>query len=231
MEKGEEETAFTQVMITALNEEIGIGLTIRELKEHLGVENILVVDGNSIDRTVEVAKNLGADIVFQDGKGKGDAFAKGIKNIGPKINYVVVIDADFTYPAQHIPRMISILKKNPDIGMVSGNRFTKDLDSRSLQNVFYFGNRALAFTHNLLNGVPLTDPLTGLRVVRAEILRNWTVRSKGFDIEVELNHQVERRGFGIVEIPIGYRERVGEKKLRIRHGAEIMRRILLETTY
>jgi len=231
MEKGEEETALTQVIITALNEEKGIGLTIRELKEQLDVENILVVDGNSIDRTVEVAKNLGVNIVFQDGKGKGDAFAKGIENIRPEINYVVTTDADFTYPAQHIPKMIGILKKNPNIGMVSGNRFTKDLDSRSLNDVFYFGNRVLALTHNLLNGVILTDPLTGLRVVRAEILRNWKVRSKGFDVEVELNHQVERRGFGIVEIPIKYRERVGEKKLRVRHGAEIMRRIMLETTY
>ena len=231
MEKGEEETAFTQVIITALNEEEGIGLTIRELKEQLGIENILVVDGNSIDRTVEVARNLGADIVYQDGKGKGDALAKGIENIRPEISYVVTIDADFTYPAQHIPRMISILNKNLNIGMVSGNRFTKDLDSRSLRDIFYFGNRILALTHNLLNGVILTDPLTGLRVVRAEILKNWKVRSKGFDVEVELNHQVERRGFGIVEIPIRYRERVGEKKLRVRHGAEIMRRIMLETTY
>lgn len=231
MEKGEEETALTQVIITALNEEKGIGLTIRELKEQLGFENILVVDGNSVDRTVEVAKNLGADIVFQDGKGKGDALAKGIENIRPGVNYVVTTDADFTYPAQHIPRMIGILNKNPTIGMVSGNRFTKDLDSRSLHDVFYFGNRILALTHNLLNGVILTDPLTGLRVVRAEILRNWKVKSKGFDVEVELNHQVERRGFGIVEVPIKYRERIGEKKLRVRHGAEIMRRIMLETTY
>ena len=75
----------------------------------------------------------------------------------------------------------------------------------------------------------MADPLTGLRVVRAEILRNWKVKSKGFDIEVELNHRVEREGFGIVEIPIQYRERLGEKKLRVRHGAEILRRMILET--
>ena len=77
----------------------------------------------------------------------------------------------------------------------------------------------------------MADPLTGLRVVRAEILRNWKVKSKGFDIEVELNHRVEREGFGIVEVPIQYRERLGEKKLRVKHGAEILRRIMLETTY
>jgi hypothetical protein len=80
-----------------------------------------------------------------------------------------------------------------------------------------------------LNGIQLADPLTGLRVVRAEILRNWKVKSKGFDIEVELNHRVEREGFGIVEIPIQYRERLGEKKLKVRDGVEILKRILLET--
>jgi dolichol-phosphate mannosyltransferase len=77
----------------------------------------------------------------------------------------------------------------------------------------------------------LADPLTGLRVVRAGILRSWKVKSKGFDVEVELNHHVEREGFGIVEVPIQYRERLGEKKLGVKNGAEILKRIILEATY
>ena len=56
------------------------------------------------------------------------------------------------------------------------------------------------------------------------------MKSKGFDIEVELNHLVERKGFGIVEVPIVYRPRLGEKKLKARHGASILKRIMLETT-
>jgi hypothetical protein len=62
-------------------------------------------------------------------------------------------------------------------------------------------------------------------------MRGWTVKSKGFDVEVELNHQVERRGFTIVEIPIKYRPRLGEKKLKMKHGVTILKRIMLETTY
>jgi glycosyltransferase involved in cell wall biosynthesis len=218
-----------QVIIAALNEEEGIGPTIAELKEYLCMAKILVVDGNSFDKTVEEAKILGAEIVFQDGRGKGDAFAKAIEHIAPDTDYVIITDADFTYPSKHIPKMIRTLEANPSIGMVCGNRFTEDLDSRALHNVFYLGNRLIAFTHNFLNGIQLADPLTGLRVVRAEILRNWKVKSKGFDIEVELNHRVEREGFGIVEIPIQYRERLGEKKLKVRDGVEILKRILLET--
>lgn len=221
----------TQVIIAALNEEEGIGLTIFELKKTLKHPRILVVDGRSTDRTVEVAKNMGAHVIFQDGLGKGDALAKAIKNSDLTVDYVVITDADYTYPAEYVPGMIRILEKNPDVGMVCGNRFSGYLDLKGLNGFFYLGNRLIAFTHNLLNGVSLADPLTGLRVLRARILRNWKVKSKGFDVEVELNHRVEREGFGIVEVPIKYRERLGEKKLGVRHGAEILRRIMLETTY
>jgi dolichol-phosphate mannosyltransferase len=221
----------TQVIIAALNEEEGVGPTIAELMNSLDSPRVLVVDGNSTDRTVEVAKNMGADIVFQDGKGKGDALAKAIKNSDLTVDYVVITDADHTYPAEYIPEMIRILEENPDVGMVCGNRFNGYLDLKGLNGIFYLGNRLIAFTHNFLNGVQLADPLTGLRVVRAGILRSWTVKSKGFDVEVELNHHVEREGFGIVEVPIQYRERLGEKKLGVKHGAEILKRIMMETTY
>jgi hypothetical protein len=87
----------------------------------------------------------------------------------------------------------------------------------------------LGFAHSFLNGVDLQDPLTGLRVVRADILRNWVIKSKGFDIEVELNHQVGKQGFETIEVPIGYRERLGEKKLKMRHGATILKRIIFES--
>ena len=220
-----------QVIIAAWNEENGVGPTIAELKQYLHSSKVLVVDGGSVDRTVEVAKNMGAEIVFQDGTGKGDAIAKAVQHADLDVDYVVITDADYTYPAEYVPEMIKILEENPRVGMVCGNRFTEELDSNALHDVFYFGNKLIAFTHNLLNGVLLADPLTGLRVVRAKIFRGWAVKSKGFDIEVELNHLVERKGFGIVEVSIGYRERVGEKKLKVRHGADILKRIILETMY
>ena len=221
----------TQVIIAALNEEEGIGLTIAELMDYLVCPQVLVVDGRSTDRTVEIAKDMGAEVIFQDGLGKGDALAKALKHSDLAVDYVVVTDADYTYPAEHIPEMIQILEKNSHVGMVCGNRFSSDLHLGERHTILYFGNRLLSFTHNLLNGVQLVDPLTGLRAVRAGILKNWNVKSTGFDIEVELNHHVEREGFDIVEVPIKYRERLGEKKLRVNNGAEILRRMILETTY
>jgi dolichol-phosphate mannosyltransferase len=192
----------------------------------------LVVDGRSTDRTAEIAKNIGAQIILQDGLGKGDAIAKALKAADLNDDYVVFIAADFTYPAQYIPEMIQILEENPHVGMVLGNRFNNALiDSKALDSIFYLGNRLIAITQNLLNGILLHDPLSGLRVVRSEILKDWEVKSKSFDIEVELNHLVERKGYSIAEIPISYRPRIGQKKLRVTDGAVILKRILSEAAY
>ena len=218
-------------VVAALNEEQGIRPTLEELRQHLQNPRILVVDGKSTDRTVEVAEDLGAEVIQQEGKGKGDAIAKAISHVDSKVEYVVFTDADYTYPATFIPKMIRILEENPQIGMVCGNRFNSHLQPEKMHNLFYMGNRLLAFTHNMLNGVAMRDPLTGLRVVRWKILRDWTPKSKGFDIEVELNHHVERKGYRIMELDIPYRRRLGEKKLKLKHGLTIAKRIMLETTY
>ncbi len=220
-----------QVVIAALNEEKGIGKTIAELKEHLPSPRVIVVDGQSDDRTIEVAKNLGADIYFQDGIGKGDAFAKGVKNLDDHAKYVVITDADFTYPAEYVPEMIRILEERPEVGMVCGNRFWGETKGAAFNSIFTLGNKLIALTHSVLNGVNLQDPLTGLRVVRADLLRGWEVKSKGFDMEVEMNAYIERKGYKIVEIPIHYRQRLGKKKLKVSDGLEIFKRILLETAH
>jgi dolichol-phosphate mannosyltransferase len=218
-------------IIAALNEEEGIGLTIAELGRYLEKPWVLVVDGWSRDRTVEVAKEMYADVLFQEGSGKGNAIAEAIKHVDMDVDYVVFTDADYTYPAEFIPQMMRILDENTRVGMVCGNRFNSHFRLKSMHSMLYLGNRLIAFAHNLLNGVQMHDPLTGFRVVRWKILKNWTPKSQGFDVEVELNHHVERQGYGIVEVPIFYRPRLGEKKLKPKHGVTILRRILAESMY
>jgi glycosyltransferase involved in cell wall biosynthesis len=220
----------TLVIVATLNEEAGLGPTLTEIKDSLENPLCLVVDGRSTDRTIKIAHEYGAQTLFQKGVGKGDAIATAIGHTnGLKVKYVALIDADYTYPAKYLSTMIKILEENPEIGMVCGNRFSKRLNLATMPNVFHLGNRFLSFAHCLLNGVNLDDPLTGLRVVRQEIVNNWHPKSKGFDIEVELNHLVENKGYQIVEIPIEYRARLGEKKLAPIHGLTIFKRILTES--
>ena len=215
------------VLIAALNEEKGIELTLTEFMQYLGNSHFLVVDGHSYDRTVYAAENLGAQVMYQEGKGKGNAISCGIKNLNYDYDYVVFTDADYTYPAEYVPSMIDILEKDAEVGMVCGNRFNSKIHVGAIKDPFYFGNRAIAFTHNLLNGVTLRDPLTGLRVVRWSIIKDWRPKSEGFDIEVELNYYVDRLGYRIREIDIAYRNRIGEKKLKLQNGFDIVKRILL----
>jgi len=220
----------TLVIIATLNEEKGIGPTLTEVNHFLNKPLCLVVDGRSIDQTVNIAEVNGAEVIFQKGLGKGDAIATAIqhiKNLDAK--YIAFIDADYTYPANYLSMMTQILEDHPEIGMVCGNRFNTNMESKAMANQFFLGNKLLTFSHKLLNGVKLQDPLTGLRILRKEIVNNWAPKSKGFDIEVELNHLVENKGFSIVEVPINYRCRIGEKKLKPIHGFTIFKRIMLES--
>jgi dolichol-phosphate mannosyltransferase len=229
-EKGKENNQSTLVIVAALDEEEGIGLTLAEVRKFLPNPLCLVVDGKSRDGTAKIAESMDAQVVVQKESGKGDAVATAIEHAKSlNVRYVVILDADYTYPAEYLPEMIKILDENPNVGMVCGNRFNSHFHLKEMHNMFYLGNRALASIHNFLNGVELRDPLTGLRVVRWEILRRWKPKSKGFDVEVELNHFVEKKGFKIAEIPIRYRRRLGEKKLKLRHGFSILRRILTES--
>src|SRR3972149_2891287 len=173
------------VVVAALNEEIGIGPTLEELQRVLTDSHLVVVDGNSVDRTVEIAKNMGADVSLQEGVGKGDAMFQGIKLLHPSVRYVVFTDADYSYPAEYIPKMVEVLDQDPDVGMVIGDRFNGELDfGKSLTNPFYVGNRLIALAQHVLNGIKLNDPLSGLRVVRAELLKDWKPKGKGVDVVV-----------------------------------------------
>ncbi len=218
------------VVIATLNEEKGIGPTVEELQLVLNDPYLLVVDGRSVDKTVEISKNMGADVILQKKKGKGEAISQGIKELNSEVRYVVFIDADFTYPAEYNPKMIEILEQNTDVGMVIGNRFNGKFNFKdAISDAFYAGNRFLAFAQHLFNGIKLCDPLSGLRVSRWKILKNWEPKSKGFDVEAEMNYRVERLGYRVIEIPIRYRPRLGEKKLKLRHGFTIFKRILVES--
>lgn len=220
----------TAIVVATLNEEEGIGPTLDELCAVFGPSDIVVVDGRSTDKTVEIARSKGAHILLQQGTGKGDAMFQGLRQLGSEVRYVVFTDADFTYPAEFIPKMIEILEHDPNIGMVLGNRFNGEHNfDMKASNPFYAGNRLLAFMQYAINGIKLNDPLSGLRVVRAEILKDLKLKSKGFDVEAELNSYVKQKGYNIAEISIPYRQRLGEKKLKLRHGLEIMKRIVTES--
>jgi len=216
------------IVIPTLNEAPGIGLTIKEYQGTFPHAHTLVVDGKSTDGTQKIARRLGAEVIQQEGKGKGkaiDAAIKHIKNDGYTPKYVILTDGDYTYPAEPVLKMIKILEKYPDVGMVTGNRFHIRKQNDDQTDVFSLGNLLLKFLHICLNKIWMKDPLTGLRVLKWNLIKNWKPKAKHFGIEVEMNNYINKQA-KIIEIPIKYRQRLGIKKLKLRHGLSIALQII-----
>jgi dolichol-phosphate mannosyltransferase len=220
----------TVIIVPAYREPEGIRLTLSEINGNLNGAKLLAVVRDDGDETLHYASSLASDTIIQTSKGKGKAFTEALRHIrnnGGTPSNVVLIDADGTYPADRIDPMLRILRERPEVGMVLGNRFAEpNGNGYAILNPYYVGNRLLAMAHRMLNGVGLEDPLTGLRAIRYSLIDGWEPSSKGFDLEAELNDRIAGEGGSICEIPVTYRHRVGEKKLRIHHGFGILLRML-----
>jgi dolichol-phosphate hexosyltransferase len=218
----------TVIIVPAYREAGGIPRVVREIQDAINPV-VLVVNRPADDGTEAAARRVGAIVVDQPGRGKGDAVRIGLEYVRdhlPRTRFIGLVDADCTYPAYPMNSMRTILETSPSVGMVVGQR--DNLKNNGVKSeAFAVGNRMLGSVHRVLNHVPLRDPLSGLRMFRAEAVGDWYPRSHGFDIECELNAYVQNvRGLGITEIPIHYRARVGEKKLRFRHGLQILARMV-----
>ena len=216
------------VIIPAYREGSAIRAVVEDVRESINPV-VLVVNRPSNDGTGEEARRVGAVVLDQPGTGKGDAVRMGLDYVRencPDVRYVGLVDADCTYPAYPFVAMRRILDARPWVGMVVGQR--EDVKNNGAKSeAFAIGNRLLGGVHRTLNRVALADPLSGLRLFRADAVRDWRPQSQGFDIECELNvHVSNDHRLGVEEILITYRARVGEKKLRFRDGARILARMI-----
>ncbi len=204
------------VVVPTFNEEEAIGDVLDEIIQ-VGVpkENIIVVDGHSTDRTREIAQSKGVRVILQDGKGKTMAIKSVINYI--KTPITLIMDGDYTYPAQHIPELVKEIMKGYDL--VIGKRIPEEGAQKS---VFSFGNRVLSRTFNFLYGIKLEDVLSGMYAIKTSLLKELSFISRGFGIESEIVAHVASTGGSIKEVPIRYRSRKGVKKLGVRHGFEIL---------
>lgn len=218
----------TVVIVPAYKEAQGIGRVVEEIRGSLN-PIVLVVNRPAQDGTEEFARKEGAIVLNQDGRGKGNAVGIGldyVRNNLPQARYIGFMDADCTYPASPLTSMREILELNPTVGMVVGQR--QSIKNNGVQSqAFAFGNRVLGRLHHFLNKVPLRDPLSGLRMVKVDVIADWSPKAQGFDIECEMNSYVQNvKRLLTTEIPVAYRPRVGEKKLRMRDGFHILVRMV-----
>ncbi|WP_291998858.1 glycosyltransferase [Caldivirga sp.] len=201
------------VVIPAKNEEKGLEFTLKELSE-LGFNDVIVVDGHSTDNTVNVARKYGALVIEQPGDGKADAVYYGLRLV--KKPYVLIIDGDGTYDPSYIRPMVT-KAINDDLDEVLGAR-TWGRENIPLIN--RFGNRILTSLFNVMFGTTLSDVLTGMYLLRTSMAKAIIPSTRGFSVEVDIASQVASMG-KIGEVPVKYRKRIGDPKLRWTHGISI----------
>ena len=218
------------MIVPTLNEEEGIGPTLKELRDVLGDPYLLVVDGNSTDNTIKIAKDMGAEILIQKGKGKGDALLEAFRYNRVNSNYVVMIDADGSMDPKEVPSFIQALKSGADIA--KGSRFLPNAHSKDLSLIRRIGNRIMVSLVNLIWSTNYTDLCYGFMAFKKEALKSLSkyLSSRGFEIETEICIKAKKLGLKVVEVPsVELKRKYGRSHLRtFRDGLRILVKIIRE---
>jgi glycosyltransferase involved in cell wall biosynthesis len=217
---------MVSLVIPALNEERNLEQLLPRLPA--GVDELIVVDGRSRDRTVAVTRRLRPDalVLSQPGVGKGDALATGFAAASGA--FVVMMDADGSNDPAEIPAFVAALRSGA--GFAKGSRFIAGGGSSDITPVRALGNRVLRMVVNLLYGTRYTDLCYGFNAFRADCLRTLDVHCEGFEVEALISCQMARAGVSVEEVPSFERPRMhGASNLRpIRDGLRILRIVLRE---
>ncbi len=193
------------VLIPCYNEEITIGTVVRDFKKHLPQANIFVYDNNSTDRTVEVAKDAGAIVGYENKQGKGNVVLKMFREIDADI--YIMIDGDDTYPAENIQLMLEKFKLS-DAEMLVGDRLSNLSYKKENKRAFHnFGNHLVRKLINTFFGSELKDILSGYRIFSRRFVKNYAGLINGFELETDLSIYTLHYGLKITELPINYRDR------------------------
>jgi len=196
------------VIIPCLNEEEGIQLVLRDIPEF--VDETIVVDNNSTDRTPEVAAKMGAIIVKEQVPGYGRAYKRGF--LMATGDLIITLDGDHSYPVNGISYLLEAFL-HLQVDFLNASRFPVR-DPRAMSFKHKCGNLALSLAMSVLFLRWVQDSQSGMWVFRRSILHSMQLESNGMafseeiKIEALLNPRVR---FG--EISILYTSRTGEIKL------------------
>jgi glycosyltransferase involved in cell wall biosynthesis len=214
------------VVIPTLNEAANLPQVFARLPA--GLHEVIVVDGHSVDGTVDVARSLRPDVrcVLQSGRGKGDALRTGFALCTGDI--IVMLDADGSTDAAEIPRFVAALCNGADF--VKGSRFAQGGGSTDITRIRRAGNRALNALVNVLYGTSYTDLCYGYNAFWARCLPYMRVDCSGFEVETLINIRIAKAGLTIHEVPSEERDRIhGTSNLHpVRDGARVLRTIARE---
>jgi glycosyltransferase involved in cell wall biosynthesis len=199
------------VVIPALNEEASLGLVLAALPAGW-VRRVVVADNGSTDRTAEVARSCGAQVVHEPRRGYGSACLAGLaalRDDPPEV--VAFLDADFSDHPDELPLVLApILCGEAD--MVIGSRMLGEREQGAMLPQAIFGNWLATSILRLLYGYTFTD-LGPFRAVTWEALERVGMVDTNFGWTVEMQIKAAQLKLRCYEVPVSYRCRVGVSKI------------------
>lgn len=218
------------VLIPCFNEASGIANVIEGFPRQRLYESgydleIVVIDNNSTDRTAEIAKQAGAEVIVEAKQGKGNAIRAGFYHLSDDTDLVVMLDGDNTYMAAEILRLVELLDAD-FCSVVTGSRVFGRIVEGSMPLLNQFGNWFFSqLVRIAYPNVAATDVLSGYFAWKRPAIERLRphLHSSGFAIEMEMITKMARLGERICSVPITYNVRTGDSKLRpIRDGLRIL---------
>jgi glycosyltransferase involved in cell wall biosynthesis len=206
------------VVIPAHDEAGSVGGVVQLARRQPGVTSVLVVDDGSTDRTAEVARRAGAEVVRHAGcLGNGAALKTGLAAVGSGV--VVVLDADGQHDPSHIPELLARLDDGADLAVAARRDFRPSGACRDL------GNRVLARWVSLRSGHAVPDLTSGFRAFRRELVEPWLPRLPdgfGSPAVMVLAALAEGRRLAFVSVPSLRRARGASHTRLLRDGARML---------
>jgi glycosyltransferase involved in cell wall biosynthesis len=177
------------------------------------VYEVVLVDGNSTDNTIEVARQIMPSIVVvtQEGRGKGSALRTGFAAATGDI--IVMLDADGSTNPAEIPAFIGALLAGADF--VKGSRFMQGGGTSDMTLLRRFGNWGFTMSVRVLFGGSFSDLCYGYNAFWSKVVHRLDLDAEGFEVETMMNVRALYHGLRISEVPSFEEDRVfGESNLR-----------------
>ncbi|MSV32372.1 MAG: glycosyltransferase family 2 protein [Bryobacterales bacterium] len=196
------------VIIPCLNEEQGIEKVLIRMPAF--VDDIIVVDNGSTDRTADVAKSFGANVIRENVRGYGRAYKRGFSEATGDI--IITLDGDHSYPPDAISYLLEAFL-HLQVDFLNASRFPVR-DSEAMSFKHKFGNFVLSLAMSLLYFRWVRDSQSGMWVFRRAILEGFNLESDGMAFSEEIKIEALRNAnVRFSEISILYTSRLGEIKL------------------